>query len=59
MITATDKVYITEASALLKSDNDIVIEGELYANWRGKGYESGKEQELRTGRQVLNRSAKI
>lgn len=49
MITATDKVYVTEASALLKSDNDIVIEGELYANWRGIGYESGKEQELRTG----------
>ena len=49
MITATDKVYITEASALLKSDNDIVIEGELYANWRGKGSESGKAQALRTG----------
>lgn len=49
MITATDKVYVTEASAQLKSDNDIVIEGELYANWRGIGYESGKEQELRTG----------
>ena len=46
MISATDKVYVTEASARIISDNDIVIEGELYANWRGTG-ESG--QELRTG----------
>lgn len=46
MIANDDIVYVTEASASLKAKNNIVIEGKLYANWRGTG-ESG--QELRTG----------
>ena len=46
MIAKDDIIYVTEASASLKAENDIVIEGKLYANWRGTG-KSG--QELRTG----------
>lgn len=46
MIAKDDIIYVTEASASLKAENNIVIEGKLYANWRGTG-KSG--QELRTG----------
>lgn len=46
MIAKDDSIYVTEASASLKAENNIVIEGKLYANWRGTG-KSG--QELRTG----------
>ena len=46
MIAKDDIIYVTEASASLKAKNNIVIEGKLYANWRGTG-KSG--QELRTG----------
>lgn len=46
MIAKDDTIYVTEASASLKAKNNIVIEGKLYANWRGTG-KSG--QELRTG----------
>lgn len=47
MIAKEDKVYVEGASAYLRADNDMVIEGELYANWREVSETSG--QTLRTG----------
>lgn len=40
MIQATDKVYGAASSAIKATNNNIVVEGELYAAWEGQGEEN-------------------
>ena len=39
MIQATDKVYGAASSIIKATNNNIVVEGELYASWEGQGEE--------------------